>query len=101
MCGTSWLKRLLGVVAAVAIALMTALAAVPPAHARVLTTAIKGVVFDAQTGKAVSGVRVYVMEKWYQWGEQFNDSDWALRPAAEGVTNKGGSYTVKLSEAGT
>ena len=102
MSRTSWLKRFMGLVAALALALMTALVvAAPPAHARVLTTSIKGIALDAQTSKGVAGVRVYAMERWYPWQEQFNDQDWALRAAAEAVTNKSGAYTLKLSEAGT
>ena len=97
MSRTLWLKRFMGLVAALALALMTALVvAAPPAHARVLTTSIKGVALDAQTSKGVAGVRVYAMERWYPWQEQFNDQDWALRAAAEAVTNKSGAYTLKF-----
>ena len=102
MSGTFWLKRFMGLVAALAIALMTAPVVVAPtAQARVLSAGIKGVVLDAQTAKGVGGVRVFVMEKWYPWGQGTGDQDWAWTAAAETVTGKGGSYSIKLSEAGT
>ena len=49
----------------------------------------------------MAGVRVFVMEKTYPWGETLGGQDWNWTPIAESVTGKSGAYSMKLSTAGT
>jgi hypothetical protein len=96
------LRRFRGLVVSLVIALMAALlVAAPPAQARDLSAGVKGLVLDAKTGKAVVGVRVFVMEKFYPGGQNLGGQNWDWTPVAEAVTGKSGAYSMKLPSAGT
>lgn len=98
---TRWL-RARGLMASLMIAVLTASFAPAVAQARDLSAGVKGIVLDAATGKAVPGVRVYVMEKYYPWGYSPGaTADWDWRPVAETTTTRSGAYSVKLAVAGT